>query len=190
MWLADGKLHRDGPADEVVAEYLRSGSEQPLEVRFETESTTPVTLQRVAIRDRHERPATSQHRDQPLQVCMLLTVAEQVPGLDFAISLIDDAGTRVIYDARSDWSEGAGLGGKPGTYEVAATVPPVLTAGRYALEVWIGSEHETLIEKEVMTMRIHPRADDLLEWTERPRVVQPRVAWSVHREPSSEAHGP
>ena len=51
IWLADGRLHRDGPVAEVLAEYAESSHDQRLEADFGDEGSGAATLERVAILD-------------------------------------------------------------------------------------------------------------------------------------------
>ena len=70
---------------------------------------------------------------------------------------------------------------EPGEYRATLRVPPVLTAGRYTLALWMGSPYETLIDEDVMTFDVQPRLSDPLEATRRPRIVQPTVDWDLDR---------
>jgi ABC-2 type transport system ATP-binding protein/lipopolysaccharide transport system ATP-binding protein len=187
IWLDHGRLRDDGPAADIVAAYLGSGAGRPLVADFDQDAAAPASLTQVAVRGVGGDILESPRRDQPFVVNIDFLVRDPTPGLDIAISLIDSHGVRVIYDARSDWSSASGLPGAPGRYEARVTLPGLLTAGRYALELWVGTEHETLIEREVLALRIAPRMDDRQEWIDRPRVIQPRVLWEVDHE--ALAHG-
>jgi hypothetical protein len=183
IWLEHGRLRRDGPAAEVVSEYLAPGTEQPLAAEFPDDPGASAALTATAIRDGDGHVLVSPRRDEPFIVELRFTVRDRIPGLDVGVSLIDEAGMRVIYDARSDWSPAGGLPGEPGRYEARVMIPPLLRAGGYALEAWIGSENDTLVEREVLTLQVLPRYDDRQEWIDRPRVIQPRLEWHVRREP-------
>lgn len=183
IWLEDGWLQEDGPAPETISSYIGSGAGRPLVAEFPDGAREAVVLREVAIRDPDGGVLISPARDKPFVVDLRFLLRERTPGLDIGISLIDGRGNRVIYDARADWSPDGGLPGDPGLYGARATVPGLLTPGRYAVEVWIGTEHETLEEREVLSMQIAPRADDRQEWIDRPRIIQPRVEWDVEHEP-------
>ena len=58
--------------------------------------------------------------------------------------------------------------------------------GRYTLGLWIGTEYQELLDREVMTFGIEPRSDDRQKWIERPRVVQPKLEWDVFSEEINE----
>jgi hypothetical protein len=102
-----------------------------------------------------------------------------MPGLDVAIWLLNDLGMRVIDDAWSDSAPDANLGHQAGEYRLSVTVPPVLTARRHTLGVWIGNESEVPIDRNLLTFEVAPRPDDRTEMIQRDRVVQPLLSWSV-----------
>jgi ABC-type polysaccharide/polyol phosphate transport system ATPase subunit len=182
IWLDRGRIRADGDTAQIVSQYLDAGVGELLRAEF-TDTKGVAHLAEVRICDRNGTVLNSPRRGEPFVVVLSFSIRDNQPGLDAAISLIDPEGRRVIYDARSDWHGGSGLRGEPGSYELLATVPGLLAPGRYALEVWIGTEHETLVEREVLVLTVSPRPDDLREWIERPRAVQPEVRWEAQYRP-------
>ena len=182
IWLRDGGLADDGAAANVLAAYVQASDGQALHAEFEPADSVAV-LESAAVCDEAGQILTHPRRDQAFVVVLRFVLREHVPGLDVAVSLIDTTGTRVLYDARADWTDP--LPGQPGTYEVSVAIPPLLTPGRYMLEVWIGSELETLIEREVLVIPVQPHPEDPQELTDRPRVVQPQLGWTVDHQAES-----
>ena len=104
----------------------------------------------------------------------------RAPGLDIGFYVKDEDGTWLLNEAWSD-ERGAMPTEQLGTYRATMMVPPVLSAGRYILALWMGSPYETLIDEDVLTFDLEPRLDDRVEATRRPRIVQPNVAWDLGR---------
>lgn len=183
IWLEGGRIRRDGPAHEVVAEYLDSGAGAPLLAEFDGDQHAAVALQRVWVQDPEGRVLSSIRRGEPFTVALQLALRERHPALDFSVSLTNRDGVRVLADARSDWSPDAALPGDPGIYDMRITIPGLLTPGPYIVGLWVGSEYDTLLHHEVITLSVEPRADDRQHWLDRRRVVQPEVRWEVRHEP-------
>ena len=179
IWLQDGQVQADGGAPDVVASYLKRDEAGPLLMTFPEGDDLPCALISVAIRDSDGRVLTSPERDRPFVVDLGIRVRKRMPGLDVAISLVDESGAPVISDARSDTQPDASFGEKPGVYQLTASVPPLLTPRRYTLQVWIGSPYQKVMDDEVLALDVVPRLDDPVELVERPRVVQPPISWSV-----------
>jgi ABC-2 type transport system ATP-binding protein/lipopolysaccharide transport system ATP-binding protein len=187
IWLEEGRLRQDGPAAEVISAYLGSSGGKPLVANFPEATPTAAGLTQVAIQDAHGQALSSVRRDEPFFVELRFRVRERVPGLDVGVALINQKGIRVIDDARSDWSLEPELSGEPGLYEARVALPAGLLApGRYAVEVWLGTEFETLLEQEVLTLTIAPRSDDRQVWIDHSGVVAPQLSWQVSREPAED----
>jgi hypothetical protein len=72
----------------------------------------------------------------------------------------------------------------PGRYEVTPALPPVLPAGEYALGVWVGNDHETFADRDVLRFPIRPLPHDRPDGAERRRTAQsPAVRWVARRGP-------
>lgn len=181
LWLEAGRRRDDGPAAEVVAAYLESGAGRPLRVEFGEDEQGPVALTQLVIQDAGRRVLTSIRRGEPLTIMFRFELRERHPDLNLGVWLTNREGNKVIEDAYLDWSPHA-LAGEPGAYEAQVTVPGLLVPGRYTLGLWMGTEYQDLLDREVMTFGIEPRPDDRQKWIERPRLVQPRLEWDVRQE--------
>jgi ABC-type polysaccharide/polyol phosphate transport system ATPase subunit len=180
IWLDEGRLRADGPANEVVSAYLQNAAGKPLSAEFEDEATGAVQVSGVQVKGSNGEVLTAPRRDEAFVIELGLVVRERVAGLDIGVTLIDENGVRVLSDARSDWTEGREFDQEPGSYRITVAVPPILAAGRYALEVWIGNQFEDFFLREALSIRIMPLEHDLQEAVERPRVTQPHLEWNVH----------
>jgi ABC-type polysaccharide/polyol phosphate transport system ATPase subunit len=185
VWLEGGRIQADGPAREIVSSYLeRAMPGRLLDAEFDAEPGAAAAVRRVTVRD----TATGQlltvlERGRPFTIEMAFEVREAIPDMAFALILVDEQGMIIIDTDVSDRSADGAPSGEPGAYVVSATIPPLLRAGTYVVRGWIGNGFESPVDREFLTIRIAPRADDPQEFMERRRAVQPEIAWKVRREP-------
>jgi ABC-type polysaccharide/polyol phosphate transport system ATPase subunit len=182
IWLDGGRIQDDGPPSQVVSRYVAKDVGRVLAVGLDDDPRAAVSLTEVAVRSADGAAVEALQRSNAFRVVLRFAVREPYPGLDVAVSLIDETGTRIVYDARGDWAPDGPLEGRPGRYTATVTIPPMLRAGRYALEVWIGNEYDVAFEREVLTIPVTPRPDDLHEWIDRPRATQPPLTWAIEYE--------
>ena len=102
--------------------------------------------------------------------------------LDLTVDvLIPSDGTATVLD--EDWGADTGellvIDRPPQEVEVRLSVPPVLPAGEYRLEVWAGTEFGGVLREDALSFRLSPRPDDSGESLRRRRAVQPAVSWEV-----------
>jgi hypothetical protein len=185
VWLAGGRVQADGSAREVVSSYLERGTPgQSLDVEFEADPGASVSVQRVTVRDAATgRVVAGLERGQPFTIEVTFEVRETIPDINIALLLVDQLGVIIIDDDVRDRPIGDELSGQPGLYVVSGTIPPLLRAGTYTVRTWIGNEYEDGIERDLMTIRVTPRADDPQMFMERTRAVQPEIEWKYRREP-------
>jgi hypothetical protein len=136
-------------------------------------------------------PLEMTRRHEPLCIRLRFVARQRLPDLDIAIYLLDHRGVRVLDEAWSDTGNVTDSVGRPGEYEAALIVPPVLSAGECVVDVWIGSTigaaDETFVHHEALTLRLSPHPHDRAEWTERNRIVHPPVEWEMRLDPSGQA---
>ncbi len=181
VWLQGGRVQSDGPAREIVSAYLQKETPgELLDVEFNDESSAQVTVRRATVREvATGRVLAVPERGQPFTVEVTFTVRDVVPDVDFSLILVDELGVVIIDDALRDRPVATPPSGEPGTYVVAATIPPLLPVGSYALRCWIGNNFEDMVERELLTIRVRPRPDDPDMFAERTRAVQPDITWTV-----------
>lgn len=185
VWLQGGRVQAQGPAREIVSTYLgRSTTGQLLDVEFEAETGAAADVQRATVRDAATgRVLSAPERGQLFTIEMTFEVRESIPDLDVALILTDELGVIIIDDAVRDGPAGEALSGEPGTYVVAATIPPLLRVGLYLARAWIGNGYADTVDCDLLTIRVRPRPEDPQEFTERVRAVQPAIDWNIRREP-------
>ena len=184
LWLDDGRLRREGPAGELISAYLETNAEEPLSRRFEEQDAGhPALLTDVALTDSGANPLAAPRRDRPFEIEIGFEVREYVPGLDLSVWVLDETGALLIHDVHSDRLADIEAPERPGRYRARVRVPPILAARRYTLGVWLGTDHETFFDGEVFGLSVMPNPDDRQVAIDRPRVVQPRLEWSLEHEP-------
>lgn len=185
VWLQGGRVQTVGPAREIVSAYLQQATPgRLLDAEFEVEPDAAVAVQRVTVRD----PATGRvltvpERGQPFVIQLAFDVREAIPDINVGLSLVDELGVVIIDDALRDCSADGTLPGEPGAYVVSITIPPLLRVGAYLVRGWIGTDFEDFVDRDLLTIRVGPRADDPQEFTERTRAVQPEIEWRIGRDP-------
>jgi ABC-type polysaccharide/polyol phosphate transport system ATPase subunit len=180
IWLERGQKLRDGRTEDVLAEYATSSVDHAAVVELDPGSRA-AGLVSARILDIRGAPNATPIRGEELVIEARLQVRQRTPGLDVAIYVLDRYGARVIDEAWSD----AGSAHHPlpvdvGTYEVRMRVPPAFRAGQYVLGVWLGTDHETFVDRDdVLRFTVIPRPEDREEELRRPRSMVLPVDWSV-----------
>ncbi|HEX2112358.1 MAG TPA: ABC transporter ATP-binding protein [Gaiellaceae bacterium] len=179
IWLDRGVVRADGPVGDVLDLYLGSRRERFARVEVPPEPDQAVQLLSVALTDAAGREIELPRRDEPLVVRLRFRARERIPALDVALYLLNRQGVRVIDDA---WLDGGAVDDPvvdAGDYEAHVRIPPVLAPGEYTAGVWIGTNHEDFLDREVLSFEVAPRPDDRLPSVSRRRVVQPDVCWTL-----------
>jgi ABC-2 type transport system ATP-binding protein/lipopolysaccharide transport system ATP-binding protein len=192
LWLERGELRDDGPSRDVVEAYLSSTAAGGGVATFAPDPVRRAQL--LSARVEGATQGAQPRRDEAFTLEVRFLVRDPVPGLSVAFKLYDARGAHVLDE---DWGEDTGgtllPANIPQEYSARLTVPPVLPAGDYRLEVWVGTTFETLMREDALVFRLRPRPDDLAESLQRMRAVQPSVAWTMEpvdaAAPSLEAHG-
>lgn len=185
VWLEGGRVQRDGPVREIVSAYLQQAAPgHLLDVEFDAEPNAAVSVRRVSVRDlATARMVTMPERGQPFTIETSFEVRTPVTDLNVGFRLIDELGVTIIDDTLRDRRADETLPGEPGAYVVSMTIPPLLRVGAYKVHGWIGNDIEDFVDRELLTIRVGPRADDPQEFVERTRAVQPEIGWMVQQEP-------
>jgi len=180
MWLDGGSIRQDGPAGDVVHEYLAHTvavgtaadlADQPPEAA--------AVVKRVALTDGAGGAVDPVTRGDPINVWLQTETRERLQSLEVAVWITDDEGLRILDEGLLDTPSLAGALDDPGTYDVVLEVPPVLPAGGYVLGVWLGSEAGVIVEREVLRFTVLPRVGDREEMGRRRRLASPAVRWIV-----------
>jgi hypothetical protein len=93
--------------------------------------------------------------------------------------LVNERGTRVIYEA---WSDGGGSQeslGVRGEHEAVLTIPPVLPPGEYTVGAWLGTTSEDFFWEDVLTVQVQPTSQDRAEPISRNRAIQLARPWRL-----------
>jgi len=181
VWLEAGQVVADGPPPEVLRDYLGSvpavRAGQPMAA---VRRAGAVVVKSVDVFSQAAQRRIDPVRGSPLHLSLGFELTEPVTGLDLGFYLKSEDGTWLLNEAWSD-DHGAMPVDRPSEYTATLVVPPVLTAGRYTLALWMGSPYETLIDEDVANFDIEPRLEDRQEAIRRPRAMQPAVRWELIR---------
>jgi hypothetical protein len=172
-----GRIREDGSTTEVLTRYLasvapmtRTVSPQRAESRNEPAALHQVTL------ESHEDGVV---RGDPISVRFVVETRERLPGLELAMWIMRHDGTRVLDEGLFDDTRLLGVLDEPGSYDVSLRLPGLLPAGEYVLGAWLGSDAGVLLETELLSLRVLPRAEDRAELLTRRRMAGPTGAWRV-----------
>jgi ABC-type polysaccharide/polyol phosphate transport system ATPase subunit len=187
VWIERGEIRADGPASEVIADYLVPGEPALAAFGFTMDTGSPVQPLSIEILDRDGAPIETPRRGEELRLRIHVEVRERLPGLDLGFELLGQRGALVIATSMSDEVAKAPLE-EPGAYELEAMLPPILAAGEYLIRLWLGvhvtpQTTEDLFYREVLTFSVSPRPEDRSHWAERGHVVQPPLGWRVAKAP-------
>jgi ABC-type polysaccharide/polyol phosphate transport system ATPase subunit len=177
LWIDEGLLKHDGPAERSVELYLASRASATAQVVFSADAEKEVQLLSVGLTDEHGAPIDAPIRDRPFGVRLRFVVRANVRGLDVGVRLATSRGIRVLDESWSDSTGGVPPSAGIGTWEISLIVPPVLAADEYTVGVTIASPFDRFVDEEVLTFRLWPRSADRREVIERQRVVQAPVRW-------------
>lgn len=151
LWLESGAVRDAGETPTIVRDYLASGL-------FGTPGTTPLASAVAALYGVRVVPEGADAnsvlmRGDRLRIEVDFEVTDPVPGLDLAISVTAEGGTRVLDELVSD----SGIGRLArGAFRATLAVPPLLNIGEFSVGVWFGTSYEDfLYEPAAATFSLH-----------------------------------
>jgi ABC-type polysaccharide/polyol phosphate transport system ATPase subunit len=174
IWIERGEVQLDAAAGEVVGAYLAAAGGDKAEVELD-DRAGPVRMRSARIVDADGATAGGVTRGDEISVEIAFDVVERFSGLDLALLLLGADGTVVLDETWSDEMPAAFQ--KPGPHVVRLTMPGMLVSGEYTWRLWVGTNHEQFLMRDLLTMTIAPREDDRADAVQRRRIVQPGVRW-------------
>jgi len=184
LWLEDGRIVHDGPAERSIELYLAARAERASYVELPTDPDKDIQLVSVGICEPGAAFLDTPRRDRPFAVRTRFRVSVPTRGLDVKIYLVTPTGVRVLDENLSDSDPQASVGEREGEWEAEVSVPPVLAAGEYVVGVALQSPYHLYVDLEVLSFYVDPAPDATRESVERARLVQPEVAWRFSPPPS------
>jgi hypothetical protein len=149
--------------------------------RVELPVDTVVGVRSVALVDADGEVITLPRRGEPLEVEVEVEAAERVAGLDLAVIILTSDGTRLLDESFSDQENMPELAPGPGRWRVRLRIPPLLRAADYVVTIWLGTETDTFLYRDLLAFQVTPSAADRQDWQVRRRLAQPPVSWSSQR---------
>lgn len=179
VWIQQGRIMQDGEAREIVQSYYSTLLPETRHAEFAVGNG--VGISQVTITDEEGRSVSQATRDSPIFFQAQLVVPEKAPGLDLVMYVTATDGTIILSERWADQPGLPPLTSEPGTYLIRLAVPPLLRAGDYVLNLWLGTQYVEFFNQEVLGFTVAPRADDRQEMISRRRAVQPVVDWRSER---------
>jgi ABC-2 type transport system ATP-binding protein/lipopolysaccharide transport system ATP-binding protein len=143
--LEAGGMAADGPADDVVVDYLDSLVDRATHEPAAGQDVGPVRLEHVTILDRSDRPTQVMRRDDSFTIEVRFTLREAVRGLDLSAYILDARGGELLSEAWSDTSDDRNCSAEE--HVARLRVPPILNVGEYMVGLWLGTPYETLLQE-------------------------------------------
>ncbi|MGR7024934.1 ABC transporter ATP-binding protein [Geodermatophilus sp. URMC 62] len=143
LWLDGGRVRATGATREIVRDYLAAGLFGT--VPGGTSVTAgPLTVRDVRVLGTDGAPGTALMRDEPLRVQVEFSLDEAIPGLDIALFITTQSGTRLLDESLSD--NGGSVPG-PGLHCAELAIPPILNVGEFVLGLWFGTSTTDLVHE-------------------------------------------
>jgi len=193
--LAGGKLVRSGGIDEVVAEYVETGSaEHDAELRFPERPEAAATIRRVALVNSRGRKTTESFNDEPLSLELEYELSEALAESHVYAMLERADGLLVLRAADDDFGPLAASPTElrpPGQYTRRIELPPgVLNEGIYQFSLVLTSKRSVELDRQRSAFfRIEDRTDyRASSLGKRKGVLRFPLAWSEKRWSPEEGH--
>jgi hypothetical protein len=159
---------------------VRSAVPRGTVTTFDPEPAKPVQLLSAAVKAEDGALLDVPRRDEPFVLELRFLVRDRIPALSVAFIVETSQGVRVLDE---DWGQDTGRElvprALPQEYVARMVVPPILAPGDYVLVGWVGTEADTIVQREVLSFSLWPGARDTAEAVGRSRIVQPGVTWDV-----------
>jgi lipopolysaccharide transport system ATP-binding protein len=162
--LSQGRLVRTGSIDEVVSEYVDSGTqEQEATLVFPERPTAPGTIRRVSLANPSGRKTTEFFNDERITVEFEYELKEAVAENHIYVLLDRADGLLVLRSADDDYRpRAAETGGlrPPGSYTRRVHFPPsLLNEGIYQFRIVLGKRWGELDKRQSAFFRVEDRTD-------------------------------
>jgi hypothetical protein len=175
IWLDAGKIRAIGSTEAVINDYMRASSGAGTAVSMEVDPTAAAQVVSVALVDEHGAAQSVITTRATTWMQVDVVVNEPIPGLDISCQVLTGTGIGILDEALSDRIEGAML--TPGRYRLRCELPPILTPGRYAVSIWLGTLYENL-EQHDNAVLFDVEGDDLGRLH---RLVKLTTNWTTSR---------
>ena len=179
IWLAAGKIHADGPTDQVVSAYQESFGAPEIAASLERASGGPVRLDSVRLVAPDCAALERLRRGDPFTIELCFTNRDTVMGLDVGIYLEDSRGVRAFDEGLS---EVLGLDADlsaPGAHRLLLDVPAPLAAKEYVVGIWLGTPTEDFFNEPALRFEIKPALEDSRDAIVKSRVLHGTGRWRV-----------
>ena len=181
IWLAAGKVHADGPSEQVIRSYQQSFGSVGIGTQIGRQSEGPVQLNSVRLLTPDGSALEHLRRGEPFAIEIGVTTRDTVMGLDAAIYVEDSRGVRVLDEALSEALAPEADLSTPGGYRLVLDVPAPLSAKEYSVGVWLGTRSENFVDEPVLRFEVQPALEDRRAATVKSRILHGTGRWRVTR---------
>ena len=179
LWLEEGRIRADGPAADVIDDYLQATVPRGSEVLLRPTAGAAPRAASVSLIGEDGSRVTRPAAGERLAVRVAVEVADRTPGLDLAVWVVDGRGHRLVDEALCDDAAFLGALDGPGSFEATVELPPILPAGEYVVGLWLGTSHDDFLDEPALRFDVRPALGERMDATRRVRLVQPEVRWAV-----------
>jgi lipopolysaccharide transport system ATP-binding protein len=187
LWLDGGHIVRDGRADAVIGEYLRSTSHATTECVWpdgpDAPGTEELRLHRVRVRAAGDLPPDVITVHTPFVFECEYWNRSPARGLRVHLELCDEAGMLLFDVGPPATPDSSNELCAPGLLRTTCHIPgDLLNDGRYRLTVTVLRGTAPIVRQpDALTFDIHDAVDERDGWCEKwPGAIRPRLQWSTN----------
>ena len=179
LWIDQGGVRLDGPAQEVLDRYLRTAVAQAARVELPLDLDAPAQVLELGLTDADGEPLETLARGEALGLRAVVDVREPLTGLDAAFWIVDRNGARIVDVRFTDAPDNRGRLEALGVHELRLVLPPLLPPGEYLVGAWLGTDERDFYYHEALALSVVAQPHDRNELLQRRRVVDPAVRWEA-----------
>ena len=179
IWLTAGKIHADGPTEQVIRAYQQTFGSAGIGARVGDGGDGPVQLDSVRLVTPDGAALEQLRRGNAFAIEVCFANREAIRGLDVGIYIEDSRGVRALDEGLS---EALGMNvdlSEPGRHRVLLDVGVPLAAKEYVVGLWLGTNSEDFLDEPVLRFEIQPALEDSRDAIVKSRVLHGTGRWRV-----------
>ncbi|HVF79939.1 MAG TPA: polysaccharide ABC transporter ATP-binding protein [Solirubrobacteraceae bacterium] len=179
IWLASGRIHEDGPTEQVIRSYQQSFGSVGIGARLARGADGPVRLDSARLVAPDGAALEQLRRGNPFAIEVCWTNRESLPGLDAGIYVEDARGVRALDEGLSESLDLEADLSAPGGHRLLLDVQVPLAAKEYIVGLWLGTSLEDFLNEPVLRFEIEPALEDSRDAIVKSRVLHGTGRWRV-----------
>ena len=186
--LKSAQLEYQGESSEVIAHYLKDGTDNVAEVRLPPDSTRPMKLREISLLNREGQPSSRIEINEPFRVRVVYDINRPISSAHVICFFINEEGVNVLGSGDADCNPERLTERRPGQYEGTFEVPAFLLGeGRYSIDVSLSVPFVQVFDRPegVIMFEITDTTSRRREWQHkrRPGVLGIELPWQYEVEP-------